>query len=138
MSSSPKSTNNGDAHLKREIAHGSHERKARPHRSLGVVLVGKRKPECGQDAVALEMDDVAFETRLDHVAARGPVGPHELVVGLELHAAGERRGAHHVAVHEREPAHLALAAAQPAGHGTTIQTSTWSLAPPATVVTLPT
>src|SRR5262249_51000295 len=121
-----------------EIAHRAHEREARPHRSLGVVLVGERKPERGEQAVALEVDDVPLEAGLDHLAAGAPVGPHELVVGLELHAAGELRGAHHVAVDEREPAPLALAGAQLAGHGMTIQTWTWSLAPGVTVVTFPT
>ena len=85
----------------------SHEREPGPHRPLGVVLVRDREPEDRQAAVALELDDVALEARLDDVAARGVVAAHELPVGLGLQPSGELGGADDVAEHDREPAQLA-------------------------------
>ena len=108
----------GDADVERlagaggQRAHGPHQREPRPHRALGIVLVGHGEAEGRQRPVALELHDVAFEAGLDHVPARRAVAAHELAVRLGLEATGELGRADDVAEHDREPAQLSDAGAE--------------------------
>ena len=80
----PRATASSSAPRGDSFAHRAHQREPRPNGALGVVLVRDREPEDRQDPVALDLDDVALELGLDHLAAGGAVPAHQLAVGLGL------------------------------------------------------
>ena len=85
-------------------------------RPLGIVLVGRRPAEIGQDAVAQELRDVALvprQLRRD----RALVGGHDLARVLGIEAGGERGRAHEVDEDERELAPLAAGGGRDGGSG---------------------
>ncbi len=83
-----------DAHLEAELAHRVDDRKRRPHRPLGVVLVRGRDAERGHHRVAGELlDDAAVrgDAVRDLVEEAGQPRAHDLRVGArdELRRADE-------------------------------------------------
>src|SRR5262249_61570422 len=117
---------------------------ARAHRTLGVVLVRRGKPEGGQDAIALDLDDVALELGLDHLSTGGAVPRHQLAVGLRLPAPRELGGSDDVAEQDRQAVQLADASMElvavglrPPTHGTVIHTVTGAVSASVVAFTFP-
>ena len=78
-----------------------HQRARRAHRPFGIVLVRLRPAEVGQDAIAQELGDVAFEPA-DDLGARRVIGPHHIAQVLGVEPRRQLRRADQVAEQHRQ------------------------------------
>ena len=73
----------------------------RPHGALGVILVRLRIAEVHQQAITEVLRNVAVKA-LDHGAAGGLIGAHDLAVVFRVELPGERSRVHQIAKQHRE------------------------------------
>src|ERR1700724_132064 len=79
-----------------QLLHRLHDIEARPHRSLGLVLMGARVAEIDQDAVAHVLRDKAVVAP-DRRAAAVLIRRDHIAQIFGVHAGGERGRSHQVA-----------------------------------------
>ena len=90
-----------------QLRHRIDDVETRPHRTLGLVLMGARVAEIDQDAVAHVLRDKAVVTP-DRRAAAALKRRDDIAQIFGVHPGGERRRSHQVAKHHGQLAALGL------------------------------
>ena len=83
------------ADVRADLEHALHDFQACEHRPLGVVAMRLGMPEAGEDAVALELQDLALQ-RIDRTGCRVAVDPEQVTHGLGFRFLGHGSGSHDV------------------------------------------
>ena len=83
------------ADVRAGLEHALNDLQACEHGPLGVVAMGLGMPEAGDDAVALELQDMALQ-RIDRTGCRVAVDPEQVTHGLGFGFLGHRSGSHDV------------------------------------------